>query len=93
MFPGPGAGLTFLTDTSGSVAITGTLTPDPDEGDLSNAVDVTFKTARFPAVGINWQAADELRLGLTWRSQMAVTLDIGADIEAEIVELLGANRA
>jgi long-chain fatty acid transport protein len=84
-----GAGLTFLTDTSGEVAIGGTLTPDPSEGDLSNAVDVSFKTARFPSVGLHWQATDALRLGLAWRSQMAVTLDIGANIEAQIVELLG----
>ena len=84
-----GAGLTFLTDTTGTVALTGTLTPDPDEGDLANAVDVTFETARFPALGIHWEATDRLSLGLTWRSQMAVTLDIGADIEADIVELLG----
>jgi len=84
-----GAGLTFLTDTTGRVGIAGTLTPNPDEGDLANTVDVTFQTARFPSVGLTWQPTETLRMGLTWRSEMAVTLDIGADIEAEIVDLLG----
>ena len=86
-----GAGLAFLTGTKGVVTIDGSLTNIPEEAQLETSVDVTFETARFPVAGLLWEPSDTWDLGLTYRGQSLVELDIAAHVDAQITGLLGAQ--
>ena len=84
-----GGGLSFLTSTRGGVALDGILTSSADEAELDTAIDVTFETARFPFLGIQWAPVDNWFVGATWRGESLVELDLTAEVEADVVGLLG----
>ena len=85
------SGTRILTSTRGVVNIQGTLTNVSEEVELDTSVDVTFETARFPVGGVLWEVDENWSLGLTYRGQSLVELDLAAQVEAEITGLLGAQ--
>ena len=87
-----GGGLSFLTSTRGGVTLDGVLTSAAEEAVLDTAIDVTFETARFPLFGIQWSPAENWHLGATWRGESLVELDLAAEVEADVVGLLGQQE-
>lgn len=86
-----GVGMAFLTSTRGQVLIRGMLTTNPEEADLETEVDVTFETSRFPVAGILWEPSKEWSFGLTYRGESLVELDLNAQVQADIIGLLGSQ--
>lgn len=86
-----GGGLSFVTHMSGGVAVDGTLFPEPERALLRTAVDVDFKTVRAPAAGVTVTPLPWLRLGLVYRGEVKVQLDVEAGVVGEIKELLGTK--
>jgi long-subunit fatty acid transport protein len=84
-----GAGVSFLADTRGGVALAGTFYPDAEDTVLSTSVDVDFATVRTPQAGLLWQPTPFLSLGLVWRGEVRGVLDLEADVRGAIAELLG----
>ena len=84
-----GGGVTFATNTKGGVQIEGTLYSEAERALLSTAVEVDFETVRYPEAGITFKARPDLTLGLVYRGEVKVELDIGATIAGQIQELLG----
>lgn len=86
-----GGGVTFVTDTHGGVKIDGALYPEAERAVLATAVDVDFRTVRYPEAGVTWAPIPALRIGAVYRGEVKVELDISASISGEIRELLGAK--
>ncbi|NUN13700.1 MAG: outer membrane protein transport protein, partial [Myxococcales bacterium] len=86
-----GGGLSFVTHMAGGVAVDGTLFPEPERALLRTAVDVDFKTVRAPAAGVTVTPLPWLRLGVVYRGEVKVQLDVEAAVSGEIKELLGTQ--
>ena len=86
-----GGGVSFVTDTHGGVQIEGTLFPEADRALLRTTVDVDFQTVRYPEAGVTWAPRPDLRIGVVYRGEVKVELDITASVSGEIRELLGAK--
>jgi len=86
-----GLGLTYLSDTKGQLDVTGVVDlRDAGGTTLQTAVDVDFVAARYPSAGIVWKPNDNLRIGLAYREEFDLTLDIGVVVNGDIV-LNGAS--
>jgi long-chain fatty acid transport protein len=87
-----GAGLTYLSDTRGSLDVTG-LVDFENAGNttLVSSVDVDFVAARSPSFGLLFRPTPDLRVGLTYREEFDLTLDIGVAVNGDIV-LDGASE-
>lgn len=86
-----GGGVSFVTETHGGVQIEGTLFPEAERALLSTAVDVDFETVRYPEAGVTWAPRPDLRIGMVYRGEVKVELDITASVSGEIKELLGSK--
>lgn len=81
-----GGGINFLTHTRGSVDLTGLLyTDDVDRSTLPTSIDVTFSTFRYPSVGILIAPSERWSVGLCYREEVAVELDLAANVDGAIV--------
>jgi len=88
-----GLGLTYLSDTKGRLDVTGVVDLlDAGGTTLQAAVDVDFEAVRYPSAGIVWKPIDNLRIGLAYREEFDLTLDIGVIVNGDIV-LNGATDA
>jgi len=81
-----GVGLTYLSDTQGRLRVTGDVDLQDENGTtLLSAVDVDFKAVRYPSAGILLTPRDDLRIGLTYRDEFDLSLDIGVVVNGDIV--------
>ncbi len=81
-----GAGLTYLSDTRGSLDVSGIVDfENADATTLVSSVDVDFVAARSPTFGLLFRPTDNLRIGLTYREEFDLTLDIGVVVNGDIV--------
>ncbi len=81
-----GVGLTYLSDTKGRLDVSGQVDlQDPNGTILQAAVDVDFEAVRYPSAGIVWRPTDNLRIGLAYREEFQLTLDIGVVVNGDIV--------
>jgi len=81
-----GGGINFLTHTRGSVDLTGLLfVDDVERSTLPTSIDVTFSTFRYPSVGLLIAPNDNWSIGLCYREEVAVELDLGATVDGAIV--------
>ncbi|MCA9517743.1 MAG: hypothetical protein KC635_22540, partial [Myxococcales bacterium] len=81
-----GAGLTYLSDTKGSLDITGQVDfEDADGTDLRSAVDVDFQAVRYPSASILVTPTENLRFSLTYRAPFDLSLDLRLDVHGDIV--------
>ena len=87
-----GFGLTYLSDTQGRLTLNG-LVDFQDAGGttLQTAVDVDFKAVRYLSAGLLVRPTRELRIGLAFRDEFDLTLDIGVIVNGDIV-LDGASE-
>ena len=79
-----GAGLTYLTNTRGTVDIDGTFSLDPDENTLFGGIDVAFESVRYPTAAMHWDINRNISLGLTFRDSFELDLDLTVDANAEV---------
>lgn len=81
-----GVGLTYLSDTQGRLRVEGQVDFQNEEGTtLLSAVDVDFKAVRYPSAGILLTPRDDLRIGLTFRDEFDLSLDIGVVVNGDII--------
>jgi long-chain fatty acid transport protein len=82
-----GGGVTFMTETRGTLSLQGLvfLPPNTDASPLATTIDVRFETIRYPSAGILITPSDRWSVGLTWREEVKVELDLGARVEGGVV--------
>ncbi len=80
-----GAGLTYLTNTRGTVNINGTFSLNPEENTLFGGIDVAFESVRYPTASIHWDINRNFSLGFTFRDSFELDLDLTVDANAEVV--------
>ncbi len=86
-----GAGVTFLSDTRGQLDVTGIVDLEDAAGTtLISNVDVVFDAVRYPSAGLLLTPTDHLSLGVAFRDEFDLTLDIGLVVNADIA-LNGAS--
>ena len=72
-----GGGLTYLTNTRGTVMLDGDISiTDPDDSVLIGGIDVAFESVRYPTFSIHWKINSRWSLGLTYREMFELDLDL-----------------
>ena len=80
-----GAGMTYLANTGGTLAIDGQVSlTDAERTRLLSAVDVDLSSVRYLTVGALFERGD-WRVGLTWREDFSLKLDLDVDVRGRIV--------
>jgi long-chain fatty acid transport protein len=86
-----GAGINFLTHTRGTVNLEGLIFIDEvARSTLPTSVAVDFITVRYPSAGLLFTPNDSWSLGLSFRDQVSVELNLGAKVAGALV-LSGAQ--
>ena len=82
-----GGGVTFLTETRGTLRLDGLIfgPPNTDQSTLSTTLDVRFETIRYPSAGILITPNNDWAVGLTFRDQVNVELDLQAIVAGAVV--------
>lgn len=81
-----GFGLTYLSDTRGRLDVTGQVDLlDAAGTELISAVDVDFSAVRYPSFGVMFTPDPHLRIGLSYREEFDLTLDLGVIVSGDIV--------
>ncbi|MBI2379001.1 MAG: hypothetical protein HYV07_33710 [Deltaproteobacteria bacterium] len=79
-----GAGLTYIASTRGTLEVRGSVSASKEElTRLVSAVDVTFSSVRTPTLGLAF-ARGPIRLGLTFREQFVLELDLDVKVEGQV---------
>ena len=72
-----GGGLTYLTNTRGTVMLEGNISiTDPDESTLIGGIDVAFESVRYPTFSMHWEINSNWSLGITYRETFELDLDL-----------------
>lgn len=80
-----GAGLTFLSRSTGTVNLRGAVAVgDPEESALTTAIAVDLVAIRYPQVGLRWDATRHLTFAVTYRHSFQLDVDLGFDITGSI---------
>jgi long-chain fatty acid transport protein len=93
-----GAGLTYIASTKGGLDVTGVVNAsDASRTELLSAVDVTFSSVRYPTFGVVFAPYSDLRLGLTYRHEFSLELELGVRVRGDITigeeDLLAVENA
>jgi long-chain fatty acid transport protein len=83
-----GAGITYMAATRGTVSLEGEIVvpdPDGDRTSLVSSMDVGLEAIRYPSVGVRWTPAPGWALGLTWRDEFSLDLDLTTTIKGDII--------
>ncbi len=85
-----GAGIAFLTSTDGELAITGDVVQpvagiSEYDSQLEHELQADLSASRYPLLGLTWEARDDLDLGLTYRGEGSVHLDVDATINGTVL--------
>lgn len=86
---GLGGGVTFLAATRGAFQIRGVAQLPSGEttvhdSQLQHEVDADLTAIRYPQAGAWWEVAETLTLGLAYRGESKIDLEIGADLEGAV---------
>ncbi|MCA9524349.1 MAG: outer membrane protein transport protein [Myxococcales bacterium] len=85
-----GGGVTFLTNTSGGVNIAGRIAfPNPTPSQLLTEVDVSLGTLRYPSVGIVVHPIPQLYIGVAYRGEVKLKLDLRATVNGFLTDTAG----
>ncbi len=80
-----GFGLTYLSNTGGTVEIDGVVSASKVEDTrLFSGVDVSLPAVRYPSFGLLWTPGP-WRLGLTWREEFSLEIDLGLTVKGDVV--------
>ena len=82
-----GAGLSFLSHTIGRLDVSGEVGfTDAEETLLRTAVVEDLVAVRYPTIGIEVEATEEMTLGITFREEFALELGLEVAVGGDIVE-------
>jgi long-chain fatty acid transport protein len=85
-----GGGLSFMSSTEGTLDVSGDVGfPDADSSVLRHRVDADLTAVRYPQAGIRWAPADWIELGLAYRGEFQLGLDIVASLRGRVVTETG----
>ncbi len=85
-----GGGIAYLSSTRGNFGIEGTADiKDPSDSQLRHEVDADLTTERIPILGVRVEPREDLSVGLSYRGESKLDLQIGADVHGR-VEPFGA---
>lgn len=80
-----GGGLTFMSRSSGTVRLRGTIgLSNPEESALQSSVDQDLVAVRYPQVGALWEVNRHLALSLVYRHGFVLDLVQGFNIDADV---------
>lgn len=80
-----GAGLTFLANTIGTLSLGGQLDISQiEQTTLLSELDVSLAAIRYLTAGVQWAAGEHLRLGLTYRDEFKLRLDLGVQVVGDL---------
>jgi long-chain fatty acid transport protein len=84
-----GGGVTFLAATRGGFGITGTAvlpagSTSEYDSQLRHEVDADLSSVRYPVFGITLRPSEMFDIGLVYRGEAKVELDIDAELEGDI---------
>jgi len=72
-----GAGLTYLTNTRGTVMLDGDMSiTNPDNTVLIGGIDVAFESVRYPTLSAHWEIDSTWSVGVTYRETFELDLDL-----------------
>lgn len=81
-----GGGLSFMSATSGTLGIRGFVTyPDPALSELRHRVDADLEAVRYPQAGVRWAPTDWIEVGLVYRGEFQLDLELVALLEGDII--------
>jgi long-chain fatty acid transport protein len=81
-----GAGVTFLSNARGALDISGSVDLlDSDKTVLLSSVEENLVAVRYLTAGLLWHATDNLRVGLSFRDQFSLVLDVDIIVKGAIV--------
>ena len=82
-----GAGLTFMSRTTGQVNLMGDIAvSDPDSSTLVTNINVDLVAVRYPEAGILWDVSRNLSLAASYRDSFSLVLDQGFRIDGNVGE-------
>jgi long-chain fatty acid transport protein len=82
-----GAGLSFLSHTRGRLDVTGEVGfTDASETQLRTSVVEDLVAVRYPTIGVHYAPTEQLKLGVTFRDEFALRLDLEVLVSGDIVE-------
>ncbi len=80
-----GAGLTFLANTVGTLSLGGQLDiAQVEQTTLLSSLDVDLAAIRYLTAGVLWEAGEHLRLGVTFRDEFKLRLDLGVEVIGDL---------
>ncbi len=81
-----GAGVTFMSHTRGVLDIAGTLDLfDAEQAVLLGAIDEDLVSVRYPTVGLLLTPTPDLRVGLTYRAEFVLQLELDVRITGDVM--------
>jgi len=88
-----GGGVTFMANTSGRLNVAGVVSLDvPEETVLQGSVDVDIESARYAQAGILYAPDAPWSLGLTFRQEYFLDLQLGTFVSGDITsDALGGD--
>lgn len=81
-----GGGLTYLTNTRGTVMLEGNISiTNPDDTTLVGGIDVAFESVRYPTFSMHWEIDSNWSLGLTYRETFELDLDLTVAADFDVI--------
>lgn len=81
-----GGGLAFMSATRGTLDVRGFVTyPDPALSELRHRVDADLRAVRYPQAGLRWAPTSWLELGVTYRGQFQLDLELEAVLSGDLI--------
>jgi long-chain fatty acid transport protein len=86
-----GGGLSFMSSTTGRLDIRGSANVlEPEQSLLRHEVDADLTAVRYPQAGIRVELSDRVAIGMAYRGQFQLGLDLNAHLEGDISGLTTA---
>ena len=88
-----GGGLTYLTNTRGTVMLEGNISiTNPDDTVLIGGIDVAFESVRYPTLAIHWEIDSKWSLGVTYRETFELDLDLTVAADFDVTSRGSASE-
>jgi long-chain fatty acid transport protein len=89
-----GGGLAFMSSTKGTLDVSGDVVfPAADESELRHRVDADLTAVRYPQAGVRWAPREWLEVGLAYRGEFQLDLDILASLRGRVVTEAGCDES
>jgi long-chain fatty acid transport protein len=87
-----GVGYATMADTKGSIAVTGLANIfSPDDSQLRHEVDAELAAVRYPQAGARVDLGPDVSLGLVYRGEYRMQLDLAAHLAGSLSEITTAR--